>query len=927
VTVSLATGTFTFLFTDIEGSTALLGRLGAETYAQVLAKHHQIIREALSAHGGTEIGTHGDAFFAVFSSPRPCVAAVIAMQRALSAHHWPEIGALRVRMGVHSGVAAKTTTGLVGYDVHRAARVAAVAHGAQVLLSSAAMDLVRDALPEGVSVRDLGLHRLKDLNRPEHIFQLEAPGLERDFPLLRSLDNPALANNLPAQSARFIGRERELADLRSLIESHRVVTLTGAGGSGKTRLALQVAAELLDGSGEGVWLVELAALADKDAVVPAIAETLHVSAEPGRPMLESLVEALASQRILILLDNCEHVLGACARVVDNLVRSCPDLHLVCTSREPLGIAGEAIYRIPSLSLLDDDGDGPTTHGDAVALFLDRAATQGAALRVDDANLALLVSLCRRLDGMPLAIELAAARMRTLSLADLSGRLDQRFRLLTGGSRTALPRQQTLRATVDWSYSLLNEVEQAALRRLSVFAGGFDLQAAEAVVSLDDIEVFDIADVVSSLVDKSLVVAEPAGDRLRYRLLETIREYAEELLGAGTETNWTLSRHAEHFASFAERARTGREGGDERLWTPLVEAEQANFRAALTWAVGRGDAVLAARIIVALNMHAWFHLWSEFDQWARSATDLIFRASKMPDELAAAAEAAAAFFAWGAGDSERASLLVDRGMQRPARGDLPTAMLYLSRAAVALTSGNITEAVTADQEAAAWARRSGNAWWTSIMIAHLVMSTAASSDTQAAITLGREALAIARRVGSSTPIAFSAFALADTIIDEDPDTAAEYLAGADAEMEAADLGFMLGLTRGSLVFALGRSSNPLRSVPGYLELLEQWRTGGTVAHLRATARNAAEMLVRVGRPDVTASVNGAMQALGSEPPAGSPEARRLEAAVTKARKALGSEFDELFRRGKDLTDDDLVSLVRDALAGLEDEESQDGNGEN
>jgi len=331
--------TFTFLFTDIEGSTALLGRLGEGLYAQLLAAHHALIRSGLAAHGGREVDTQGDAFFAVFSSPRACVAAAVDLQRALAAKAWPGGERVLVRMGVHTGEAAKTATGLVGLDVHRAARVAAVGYGGQVLVSEAAAALVRDALPTGASLADLGVHRLKDLGRPERIFQLQAAGLPTGFPPLRSLANPALPNNLPAQLASFIGRGRELAELRALVKASRLVTLTGAGGCGKTRLALQAAAELADGSGEGVWLVELAAVTDQDAVPTAICLALGIAVQPGPPTLEVLLDALAPQDILIVLDNCEHLIGGCAKTAEALVRRCPRVHLLVTSREPLGIGG------------------------------------------------------------------------------------------------------------------------------------------------------------------------------------------------------------------------------------------------------------------------------------------------------------------------------------------------------------------------------------------------------------------------------------------------------------------------------------------------------------------------------------------------------------------------------------------------------------
>ena len=528
--------TLTFLFTDIEGSTILLRRLGQDTYARALADHNSIIRSALAAHDGEELNVVGDGFFAVFPSPRVCVSAVLEMQRALETYAWPAGEQVRVRMGVHTGEAAETDAGLVGLDVNRAARVAEVAHGGQILLSEAAAALVVDSLPPGAALTDLGIHRLKDLGRPERIFQLQAPGLQADFPPLRSLANPALPNNLPAQLATFVGREQELSDVRALVDSNRLVTLTGAGGAGKTRLSLQVAAGLLDRCGDGVWLVELAAVTDEDAVAPAMAAALGIAGQPGRPVLDVLLDALAPQDAVIVLDNCEHLIGACAKTADAILRRCPRVRLIATSREPLGIGGEIIYRVPSLSLPgpgDSGSPGVLESSDAVALLLERARQQGVELALDEQTAPLVVSICRRLDGMPLAIELAAARLRTLSLSSLRDRLDQRFRLLTGGSRTVLERQQTLQATVDWSYSLLNGAERLLLRRLSVFAESFDLDAAEAVCGFGEIEADEVTGLLGSLVDKSLVQSEPAGGAVRYRLLETIREFAaDRLTGAG-----------------------------------------------------------------------------------------------------------------------------------------------------------------------------------------------------------------------------------------------------------------------------------------------------------------------------------------------------------------------------------------------------------
>ena len=632
--------TLTFLFTDIEGSTALLGRLGDDVYAQVLAGHHFLIRSALSVHDGREVDTQGDAFFAVFSSPRGCVAAVLAMQQEIAAHAWPGGEQVRVRIGIHCGEAARTATGLVGLEVHRAARVAAVGYGGQVLVSEAAAVLVRDGLPPGAALADLGVHRLKDLGRPERIFQLTAAGLPAGFPPLRSLGNPALLNNLPAQLSAFIGRDREVAEVRALVESARLVTLTGGGGCGKTRLGLQVAAELLDGSGDGVWLVELAAVTDCGAVPAAISQALRLTGQPGRAALEALLDALAPQDVLIVVDNCEHLIGGCAKTAEAIVRRCPRVHLLTTSREPLGIGGETIYRVPSLSLPGPAEAGAPAPGpcDAVALFADRARANGVALSVDEQAGPVVVSVCRRLDGMPLAIELAAARLRSMSLSELHGRLDQRFRLLTGGSRTALERQQTLRATVAWSYSLLTGAEQLLLGRLSVFAGSFGLDAAEAACGFGDLDLLDVVDLLGSLVDKSLVVAEPAGTGLRYRLLETIRLFAAERLAeaGGEEAAAVAAAHCAHFLSVAEAAAASLTGPEQGSWLARLDADQANLRRAAGHAAGRPDGTaLVLRLGVALDRY-WI---------ARSrqpeAFDLLVPALRRPDARADLALFAAA----------------------------------------------------------------------------------------------------------------------------------------------------------------------------------------------------------------------------------------------------------------------------------------------
>jgi predicted ATPase/class 3 adenylate cyclase len=726
----LSTETLTFLFTDIEGSTALLKRLGEDVYAEVLAEHHSLIRSYLATHGGKEVSTDGDGFFAVFSSPRGCASAVIEMQRAIAAHEWADGEQLRVRMGVHSGEASDTSAGLVGLEVHRAARIAAVAHGGQILLSATAAALVRDRLPAGASVRDLGLHRLKDLGRPEQIFQLQGEGLEFEFPPLRSLDNPELPNNLPAQPASFVGRDVEVAEVRRLVGSARLVTLTGAGGCGKTRLALQVAAELLDGSGDGVWLVELASVSEQGAVPVAISEVLGIASRAGRPVLDTLLDALELQYVLIVLDNCEHLIEACADVANAILLRCPRVHLMATSREPLGIGGETIYRVPSLSLPNPEGGdiSAAEQSDAVALFVDRARAQGSECTLDEETGPLVVSICRRLDGMPLAIELAAARLRSMSLESLNDRLDQRFRLLTGGSRSALPRQQTLRATVEWSYSLLNNSEQSLLRRLSVFAESFDLEAAEEVCCLQDVEEFDVDDLLGSLVDKSLVVTEPSGGKARYRMLETIRQFAAERLVESDEVEAAAigAAHASYYLSLAELAAPHLFGPEQGRWFARLDADEANLQRALEHSTTERDGTeRALRFGVALQRY-----------WRVRG-----------------------------GRNEEAIRLLTSVLERP-EAQADTKLFAAALVTVAFVSSDITAALLAGERAVQIARQLDDDLLLIWSLGHLCAKCYFGGDPKRGLPLGKEAVARARLLGDEVLLANSLrmYLLCSKIID-------------------------------------------------------------------------------------------------------------------------------------------------------------------
>jgi predicted ATPase/DNA-binding SARP family transcriptional activator len=746
----------TFLFSDVEASTELLGRLGGDVYAAALSDHHRLIRAALAVHDGREIRARGDGFLATFSSPNACVAAVIETQRSLARHDWPGGDQVRVRMGVHQGEASETAAGLVGLDVHRAARVAAIAHGNQILLTGSAAALVRDSLPTDAFLRDLGLHRLKDLGWPEQIFQLSAEGLADDFPPLRSLDNPELPNNLPGFLSAFVGREAELAEIRSLIESSRLVTLTGAGGSGKTRLALQVAAELLDASGEGVWFVDLAPIADPEQVPGAVAATLGIREQAGRFALEMLLEILHDEQVLIVLDNCEHVIDACAKLADLVERSCRGVHLVATSREPLGIDGEQVYRVRPLSLPSEDaGTVEDLEGsDAVELFVERARAHDSTFSLEDSIANLVCSICRRLDGIPFAIELAAARLASMSLVHLNERLDQRFLLLTGGTRNALPRQQTLQATVDWSFDLLSGPERAVLRRMSVFVGGFELEAAEAVCSTGAVEVFEVADIVGSLVKKSLVVAERSSGSLRYGLLETIREYAADQLaqsGGEAETRQTRSAHADFYLQLSETAAPELTGPRQGLWLKRLDLEWDNLQATLAYLFAESDRTEAVlRLGVALRR--FFFTRGHLDPIANLRAALE-RPGPVPEALRARALEVTSYLvvampgpedrieldvAWDLG--ERALEMARDLDDQPVVADALVDLLW-----VAYLQGDSNRATLLGEEAVEAARNVGDVWRIGWALLNAAFAAPTPEDERA---LRFEALACLRQAGDT-----------------------------------------------------------------------------------------------------------------------------------------------------------------------------------
>ena len=596
----LPSGTVTFLFTDIESSTKI-AREHPETWETLRSRHDQILREAIESNNGYVFQIIGDAFCAAFHTAGESLRATVKSQMDLNNENWGN-SAIKVRMGIHTGKADIQESGEYhGYlTMSQVQRLMSAAHGGQVLVSLATQELVRDEMPEGVTLRDMGERRLKDMIRPEHIYQLVIAYLPTDFPPIKTLD--VYHHNIPAQMTSFIGRETEMAEIKQTLSEHRLVTLTGSGGSGKTRLSLEVGTECLNQFSNGVWLAELAPVTDPTLVPQTLLSIFNLREDSHRSVLEVLIDYLRAKTLLLVLDNCEHLIEACAQISELLLRACPKLRILASSREALGIAGEVAYRVPSLNT-----PNPTQlpsldkleKVDSIQLFIERATTAKPGFTLTKDNASFIAQICYRLDGIPLALELAASRVKVLSPEQIAARLDDRFRLLTGGSRTALPRQQTLRAMIDWSYSLLSEQEKTLFRRLSVFVGGWTLEAAESVCGEERSGV-DVLDLLTRLVDKSLVFIEESIGEIRYHRLETIRQYSREKFFETDEVEAVRDRHLDHFVQFAELVDENLKGADQLVWQNRMSAEQDNLRAALEWGLNRNpDSAL--RIAGAANL--------------------------------------------------------------------------------------------------------------------------------------------------------------------------------------------------------------------------------------------------------------------------------------------------------------------------------------
>jgi predicted ATPase/class 3 adenylate cyclase len=810
--LELPSGTVTLLFTDIEGSTALAERVG-DRWPDLLAEHNRILRKAFSAHGGIELGAEGDAFFVAFLAAGPAAAAAAAAQQALASHSWPDGEAIRVRMGLHTGEPIPTPDGYVGLDMHRAARVAAAAHGAQVLLSQVTRDLLPEAL-DGLTFRDLGDHRLKDLSGPQRLHQLCIDGLAVDFPPLRTIEGRA--TNLPAQPTPLVGRNEELEAVRTLLreESTRMVTLTGPGGTGKTRLALQVAADLVDEFPDGVYGVLLASISDPDLVPLELARVLGVEESASVSLTDALQAELRNRRALIFFDNFEQV-GAAAELLVSLLAACQRLKVLVTSREPLRIAAERQYPVP-----------PLAGSEAVMLFVERARAMRPDFELNDATAPIVAEICERLDGLPLAVELAAAWTKVLPPAALLRRLENRLELPAARGRDVPERQTTLRQAIAWSYDLLRDEERRLHARLSVFMGGCTIDAAERVAGAGS--ALDVLEGIASLVDRSLLrEAEDVGGEPRFAMLETIREYAREQLAQSGEEEELLRRHALEFARFAEEADAGLRSDDQLLWFERLEAEHDNLRAAIDSSLAAQDGETALRLGGALGWF-WYTHGHGLEGCSR-LTELLARTEGAAEELRARPMYALGVLVDQRGEPERAlelvepSLVVFReqgdrervgaalnslGSIKRALGDLESARSLLEaslairrelgdEAGTASTLGNLgilafergdlDDAEARFLEGLEFDRAQRNEWGACAALDSLVAVAIERGEHERAREHHHEMLAFAQRVGDRELIAFGlekAAVLA--AVEGETARAGRLVGGADAERESAGI---------------------------------------------------------------------------------------------------------------------------------------------
>ncbi len=923
----------TFLLTDIEGSTRLWEENGGSMGA-ALGQHDRLLRLAIEAHGGTVIKTTGDGMLAVFTDPGSGVDAALAAQRTLRDATWGEIGELRVRMALHVGSAETRDGDYFGPALNRVARILAIGHGGQVICSAVAAVLARDGLPASVDLVDLGSHRLRDMDRPEQVYQVVVDDLPRSFPPLRSLSTRR--SNLPVQLTSFVGREKQLGEVVELIGRHRLVTLIGTGGTGKTRLMLEAAGRLLDRHPDGVWLAELAPLGDPSQIPSEVARSLGAPEVPGVPAVATITAFLADKELLLLLDNAEHLVDGVARIAEQLLAVAPGLRILTTSREALAIPGEAVLQLRSLScpsiavsrpgVADDPVDlDEVAATEAVRLFTERATSVDPAFRLGDANVASVAEICRRLDGIPLAIELAAARVSAMSPDDIARRLGDRFRLLAGGRRTAVPRQQTLHALIDWSWDLLTEEDRRLLRRLSVFTGSWAVPIAARIVGDEPggMDPVDLVDRLTRLVDRSLVILD-RGATTRYRMLETIRQYAREKLIDAGEAASLADRHLEVYAAFAVEAEEPMRGPAMVDWVDRLDAELDNLGAALEW--GLEAAPWTAAAMASALMGYWAVRVMSQDNDARivavietvrtlvagepagDAAEQVLAAKLMGEAARLWAMSGRAVIAlpWAGEALVLADATGDPIARLHALAGLGTATVFAGRAGL-----GGAEARRLLEEATDLAEQQGT-WWMLALAAGFSGAGLVVFDENAGNTMLRRAVDAAARSGS--PYAIGAVSLAQGRVlgrlGQTDAAVAAFKVAIQRFLELGDERFVLA-ARSDMAHALRRGGRLDEALAVYRETIDGWIHLGHKGAVANQLENIAYVAVVHGDPDRAVRLLGAAESIREvgRSQMAFDEEPEYAAFLELARTAMApTAFEEARTAGRALSQSDAVAVA-------------------
>jgi len=890
-------GTVTFLFTDIEGSTRLWQQ-DEVAMGAALERHDSILRSAIDGHGGYVFSAGGDGFAAAFARADEAVTAAVEAQMALAAEPWPEGASALVRMGLHSGSAEERDGNYFGTAVNETARLMAIGHGGQVLCSQATAAL----LGEVVELMDLGQHRLKDVSAPQRVFQIGAGW----FPPLRSVDSHP--SNLPAELSTFVGREEEIAEVAVALGRARVVTLTGVGGVGKTRAALRVATDALGRYRDGVWLVELAPLADAAGLVEVVARALRVPDRQGQPLTVSVLDFLRAKQLLVVLDNCEHLGDGVAGWASGILSECPGVRVLATSRRQLGVRGE---RIVALSPLRVPAFGASLAEveqlDAARLFVERAGEAKATFRLTEANAAGVSRLVRLLDGIPLAIELAAARVRVLSPAELADLFEQSGPI--GGF-------EPLRRAIAWSYGLLSDGGRTALNRASVFAGDFDLAAAQAVIAAEPISVPEVVELLAGLVDQSLLIADERDGATRYRLLETIRQYAHEHLDATGEGDETRRRHAEHYAQFASAAAEGLRGRDEIVWTRRLEAELDNLRAALGWSVAVGDADLALRLVASLSAAAFTGIGYDAATWAAV---VVAMPGARGHHLYPEVLAWDGFATMTAGNAEagmRTCLAAVDAASRAGTDERSVLRVFRPAMTVASWSGQVEETLRLFERYAESARAAGDDGERASALAGSGVLLAQAGDLAAAKTRTDEAVTLARQLGNPTTLCSAAVCAGIARMTSDDAPALQFFIEAIEVAEQIGNQLIIGASLGNRAWIHTQRGEWRQAAPLAARSLGVHHRAGDRAWFRHWLGLSVVILEATGSDEASATLypHGAPSVL----PVIGGQAIIEQLAVSEAamRRRLGDDrFDTCAARGLAMDDDQIATYADEKLTQI------------